>query len=243
VAPNERASLFVVNAFDDEEVRVMQRKHKQIAAAGAVGLAGLVGAVAAAPAMTAAAVSAVSSTATDRVQIIADALAGLVEDGTLTQEQADAVAETLDEQLPAHGPGGFGGPRGHGGVLLELDVAAEELGLTEQELREQLHDGATLAEIAEEQGVDVDDLVNSIVDAAKENLAAAVDEGRIDQERADEITADLEDRVRAFVEEGFPAPRTGLHRHGPGPWGDRNDTEQNGTNPEDSTSHATPSAV
>jgi hypothetical protein len=235
------ASLFVVNAFDDEEVRGMQRKHKAIAAACAVGLAGLVGAVAAAPAMTAAAVSAVTSTSTDRVEIIADALAGLVEDGTLTQEQADAVVQTLAEQLPAHGPGGVGGPRGHAGVLLELDAAAEELGLTEQELREQLHDGATLAEIAEEQGVEVDDLVNAIVDAAKEKLASAVDDGRIDQERADEIVADLEDRVRAFVEEGFPAAPDGPHRHGPGPWGGRDDTEQD-TDPE-STSQATPSAV
>jgi polyhydroxyalkanoate synthesis regulator phasin len=241
VAPHAHASLFVVNAFDDEEVRVMQRKHKTIAAAGAVGLAGLVGAVAAAPAMTAAAVSAVTSTSTDRVQLIADALAGMVEDGTLTREQADAVAQTLAEQLPAHGPGGVGKPRGHAGVLLELDAAAEELGLTEQELREQLHDGATLAEIAEEQGVEVDDLVNAIVDAAKENLAAAVDDGRIDQERADEIAADLEDRVRTFVEEGFPAAPDGLHRHGPGPWGGRDDTGQD-TDPE-STSQATPSAV
>ena len=59
----------------------MRRKHKAIAAASAVGLAGLVGGVAAAPGLSAAAVSAVSSAAPDRVQIIADVLAGLVEDG------------------------------------------------------------------------------------------------------------------------------------------------------------------
>jgi hypothetical protein len=231
-----------VNASDDKEVASMQRKHKAIAAAGAVGLAGLVGAVAAAPAMSAAAVSAVSSVSTDRAETIANALAGLVEDGTLTQEQADAVAETLDEQLPARGPGGFGGPRGHGGVLLDLDVAAEELGLTEQELREQLHDGASLAEIAEEQGVDVDDLVNVIVDAAEERLAAAVDDGRIDQERADEIAANLEERVRTFVEEGLPAPPDGIRPHGGGPWDDQ-DGPQRDIQPEDDSSQTTPSAV
>jgi hypothetical protein len=231
-----------VNASDDKEVASMQRKHKAIAAAGAVGLAGLVGAVAAAPAMSAAAVSAVSSVSTDRAEIIVNALAGLVEDGTLTQEQADAVAETLDEQLPARGPGGFGGPRGHGGVLLDLDVAAEELGLTEQELREQLHDGASLAEIAEEQGVDVDDLVNVIVDAAEERLAAAVDDGRIDQERADEIAANLEERVRTFVEEGLPAPPDGIRPHGRGPWGDQDGPERD-IQPEDEPSQTTPSAV
>jgi hypothetical protein len=221
----------------------MQRKHKAIAAAGAVGLASLVGAVVAAPAMSAAAVSAVSSVSTDRAEIIANALAGLVEDGTLTQEQADAVAETLDEQLPARGPGGFGGPRGHGGGLLDLDVAAEELGLTEQALREQLHDGANLAEIAEEQGVDVDDLVTVIVDAAEETLAAAVEDGRLDQERADEIAANLEERVRTFVEEGAPAAPEGFrHRHGPGLWRDGDGSEQE-VQPEGDSSQTTPSAV
>jgi hypothetical protein len=240
--PSRRASLLVMNAFDDEEVRVMRRKHKTIAAAGAVGLAGLVGAVAAAPAVSAATISAVSSAATDRVEIIANALAGLVEDGTLTQEQADAVAETLDEQLPAPGPGGFGGPRGHGGILLDLEVAAEELGLTERELHEQLHDGTTLAEIAEEQGVDLDDLVNVIVETVEERLAAAVDEGRIDQERADELAATLEERVRTFVEEGFPVPPDRLRPPGHGPWG-RGDGLEQDTQPEDDLSQTTPSAV
>jgi hypothetical protein len=220
----------------------MRRKHKTIAAAGAVGLAGLVGAVAAAPAVSASTISAVTTAATDRVEIIANALAGLVEDGTLTQEQADVVAETLDEQLPAHRPGGLGGPRGHGFALLELEVAAEELGLTEEELREQLRNGASLAEIAEDQGVDVDDLVNVIVDAAEERLAAAVDDGRIDQERADELAADLEERVRTFVEEGFPAPPDGLRPPGPGPWGHRDGLERD-IQPEDDSSQTTPSAV
>lgn len=220
----------------------MQRKHKTIAAAGAVGLAGLVGAVAAAPAVSAAAISTVSAAPTDRVEIIANALAGLVEDGTLTQEQADAVAEALDEQLPAHGPGGLGGPRGHGWALVKLDVAAEELGLTEEELREQLRGGASLAEIAEDQGVDVDDLVNVIVEAAKKSLAAAVEDGRIDQERADELTANLEERIRTFVEEGVPSPPDGLRPFGPGPWGHHDGLERD-LQRENDPSQTTPSAV
>jgi hypothetical protein len=226
----------------------MQRKHKAIAAVGAVGVAGLFGSVVVAPTLTAAAVSAVSSAATDRAEIIANALAGLVEDGTLTQEQADRVAETLDEQLPARGPGGLGGPHHHAGILLELDVAAKELGLTAEELREQLHNGASLAEIAEEQGVEVDDLVGALVDAAEESLAAAVDDGRIDQERADEIAAGLEERIRTFVEEGFPARPDDI---GPGPWGghgfagprsDRDSTGQDAER-EEEASQTTTSAV
>jgi hypothetical protein len=224
----------------------MRARHKMIAAAGTVGLAGLVGAVVAAPAMTASAVSAASSVATGRIEVIANALAGLVEDGTITQEQADQVAETLDEQLPDRGSGGLGGPGIRGGMLLGLDAAAEELGLTQEELHDQLHDGATLAQVAEAQGVEVDGLVNALVTAAEEGLASAVQEGRLGQERADEIAADLEDRIRTFVEEGLPAPPDGRRFGGPGPWGDRDDTDEESTEPEteeDDASTATPSAV
>jgi hypothetical protein len=215
----------------------MKSNHKAIAAAGAVGLAGLVGAVVAAPTLTAAAVTAASAAATDRVERITNALTGLVEDGTLTQEQVDRVAETLDEQLPEHGHGG------HGRLLIGLETAAEELGLTEDELRDQLREGSSLAEIAEEQGVDVDDLVSALVAAAQEDLAAAVDDGRLEQERADEIAADLEERIRTFVEKGFPAPPDGRRPGGPGLWGgDRDDTNQDEVEPDDGSS-ATPSAV
>jgi hypothetical protein len=245
VAPTRRASLFIVTTTSEEkEEATMRARHKMTAAAGVIGLAGLVGAVAVAPTVAAAAVSAASTAATGRVEVIANALAGLVEDGTITQEQADRVADTLDERLPDRGPGGLGGP-GHHGVLLGFEAAAEELGLTREELHEQLSGGATLAEIAEEQGVNVDDLVTALVAAAEQGLAAAVEDGRIDQQRADEIAGDLEDRIRTSVEEGLPDPPDGRRFGGPGPWSDRDGADEESTEPgtEEEESTATPSAV
>ncbi|KGM09081.1 hypothetical protein N868_04535 [Cellulomonas carbonis T26] len=152
-----------------------------------------------------------SSTTTGRVEAIRDALADLVDDGTLTDEQADRVAETLDGSAalaPGRGGGmgpGFGHSRGLGlghARGLALDVAAETLGLTTDDLRTALaEDGATLASVAQAQGVDEDALVAALVAAATEHLAAAVEEGRLTQEEADERAAQLTERFTALVDQ------------------------------------------
>lgn len=56
----------------------------------------------------------------------------------------------------------FGGPG--------LDAAAEALGITEDELRAALEDGKTIAELAGEQGVDVNTVIDAMVAAATEDL-------------------------------------------------------------------------
>ena len=146
------------------------------------------------------------------VDRITEALSGLVDDGSITQEQADEVASTLDEAGIGHG----GGHRGGG---FDLSAAATALGMTEDELRTALEtDGTTLADVAGDQGVDVDALVDALVAAQQERLAAAVEDGRITQEQADERLADLEERVTERVNSEAPV---GGHGHGHGPRGDR----------------------
>ncbi|MFK8023469.1 MAG: hypothetical protein AB8G26_05840 [Ilumatobacter sp.] len=79
---------------------------------------------------------------------------------------------------------------------------AELLGLDVDALGEQIRDGATLAEIAEAQGVEVSVVVDFIVAEKTERLDGAVENGRLTQEEADEKAADLEERVQTRVEEG-----------------------------------------
>jgi hypothetical protein len=139
-----------------------------------------------------------SGSAVDR---IIEALSGLVSDGSITQEQADEVASTLEEA----GIGGHGGHRGGGPVL---SAAATALGMTGDELRTALEaDGATLARVAEEQGVEVDALVDALVTVQQERIAAAVDDGRLTQEQADERLANLEERVTERVNSEAPVGR------------------------------------
>lgn len=144
------------------------------------------------------------------VERITEALSGLVEDGSLTQEQADEVASTLDEAGIGHG----GGHRGGG---FDLSAAATALGMTEDELRTALEtDGATLADVAGEQGVEVDALVDALVTAQQERIAAAVEDGRLTQEQADERLADLEERVTERVNSEAPVGGPGHGHRGDG---------------------------
>lgn len=126
---------------------------------------------------------------------IAEALQGLVDDGTITRPQLDAVVTTLVDALPERGPRGHGG-FGHfrGGADL-----TEVLGLEQSELREAIAGGQTLAEVAAAQGVDTQELIDALVDAAEERVATAVQNGRIDQERADEILADVAEKAEDLV--------------------------------------------
>jgi len=192
----------------DEGVPV--RKKLVIAAsAGVLTLSGLAVAV---PAL--ADPSAASAAGASAVERIKNALSGLVSDGSLTQEQADEVATTLDAAGLGDGRGGHGG-----GGRLDLGAAATALGMTEDELATALQaDGATLATIAGQQGVPVDTLVTALTDAAEDRIAQAVSDGRITQEQADQRLADLAERITERVE-STDADRHGGAGRGGGPRG------------------------
>lgn len=164
----------------------------------------LLGGTAAALVVTPASAETSTNPVTSRLAHLKSALSGLVKDGTLTQAQADKVAETLDKTLPQHRPGGPGhGPRGRF-MHLELTAAAKALGLTEDALRTQLQSGKSLADVAKAQNVSVDTLVTALVDAAKTHLAAAVKAGRLTQAQADEISATLKERITEHVNHARP---------------------------------------
>lgn len=176
----------------------MRTKLATFALAGALGLTGAAGVALLAPAVSYAATG--DSTAIGSA--LKEALAGLVSDGTITQAQADKVATALEENRPMgrHGRGE------HGPGRVALAAAAEALGMTEAELRTAAQDGKTLADLAEEQGVSEDALVDALVAAARERLATAVTDGRLTQEQADARAADLETRITESLDDPICRP-------------------------------------
>ena len=181
----------------------MRHKIVTLAAAGAIGLAGV---TLAGPALAAVGADSASAAVDDRVSRITDALAGLVGDNTLTQDQADAVARTLADAMPPGGPGG----RGPG--LGDITAAAKSLDMTEADLTTALSSGQTLAEVADDQGVSVDRLLADLEKAATDHIEHGVADGELSQAQADAMTASLTDHLADLVN----GVRPGHGAFGPG---------------------------
>lgn len=123
---------------------------------------------------------------------IRTALADLVENGTITAEQADAVAAHLAASWD------FPGRRFHR-IHAGLDVVAATIGITEADLVEALRNGDTASEVAEANGVDTQTVIDAIVAEVNARVDEAVAAGNLDQERATEIKANAEEKATAFV--------------------------------------------
>ena len=123
------------------------------------------------------------------------ALAQSGDDGGATPTQEAQEAPDADETQEAPDAEGKECGRHGGGEAL-----AEFLGITVEELQEARADEQSLAQIAEANGVSRDGLIIFLVSQIEEKLAAKVEEGRIDQERADEKLEQLEERIEEKVD-------------------------------------------
>ncbi|MFP5577391.1 MAG: hypothetical protein ACLGIZ_04020 [Acidimicrobiia bacterium] len=139
----------------------------------------------------------------EAVSWVDDALSGLVSDGTITQDQAEAVETALEDARPHHG---MHARRGH-----HLGVVAEALGMTEDQLRTALEGGKTIAEVAADEGVDVQAVIDALAADARARLDQAVADGDLTREQADERLARIEERVTAMVDGERPARHRGHH--------------------------------
>ena len=125
-----------------------------------------------------------------------------VADKKLTQSQADDVYNRLKDHIGdmVNGQLHFRGPGGPGLFRFDdLSAAATYLGLSESALRDQLHDGKSLADVAKAQNKDVDGLKNAILAAQKADLDKAVSDKKLTQSQADDIYNGLKDHIDDLV--------------------------------------------
>ena len=76
-----------------------------------------------------------------------------------------------------------------------LDTAANTLGMSPRDLLGELRDGLTLAEIAQQKGVDPNKLKTAMLAAVNARIDEAVKNGRLTQDKADELKAQLAEKL------------------------------------------------
>ena len=139
---------------------------------------------------------------------IAASLAGAGLVGALVGSPSLSYAEeAADEQ--SGGDAGTPGDRGRGpgpDGPASFDVAAETLGITEEELRTELEAGESITSVALAQEVDAQTVIDALIADSAEHIQEHVDAGDLDAEEAAERTAELPDRIAEFVaREGLPS--------------------------------------
>ncbi len=133
----------------------------------------------------------------------------LVDEGTISSDQADAVAEHLEGMRRGHHRN-----QGHRAGFRAFGAAADFLGLTADELRDALADGSTLAEVAADNNSSGEALVEHLTGLATERLDEALASGRITEEQKAAALERMTEKLTDAVNNGLPE-RPGDRRGGP----------------------------
>lgn len=137
--------------------------------------------------------------------------------GDIPEEMAERLRERIEESdglipflpLPGfvHGHGGRGGPglfdgfpRAPFAFHLPLEAAAEFLDITEDELRDELNEGSTLAETAVAHGSTREALKAHLVEAANARIEEKVVDGDIDEADAEALRAEAEEHIESLLD-------------------------------------------
>lgn len=148
-------------------------------------------------------------------QRLGEILSGLVGDGTITQQQADEVAEALTE---AREDAWAERQQRQSERRAEVDALLQDtLGMDAEALREQLRDGRSLLEIA---GDSADDLAAGALELLAQHLDEAVEQGRLTSDQAEDALTRAQERTQAWLDGQDPGPGAGLALlMGPGVFG------------------------
>lgn len=136
-------------------------------------------------------------------RVILDRLAPLVEEGTIDESQAAAVAEELAplvRRFRLQQEGERHRARVHGTARR----VAEILEVEPEELAAQLEAGATLAEIAAAAGSTAGELVAALLEPLRQRLDEAVADGHLDEARAARMLEQAEERLSRLVDTEHP---------------------------------------
>jgi hypothetical protein len=138
----------------------------------------------------------VDSVVNNVVTAAADQINTAVQDQRLTQDQADELISALPTLFNESVNGQLRQQAAQvlvGAAMIRL--AAQQTGVTAQELRQELRSGKSLADVLTEHSVDTTAFIDSAVAQAQQRLDQAVANKRITQERADQMLENFRARL------------------------------------------------
>jgi len=132
-----------------------------------------------------------------------------VQEGKLTQEQANRILHRIDQGRFFVGPFfGKGGPGIHFNLRRHLDALADFLGMSTADLLNELRSGKSLAQIAQEHGKGRDELKNFLTQQFNQAVDRLVQQGRLTQEQANNAKS----RFQANLDRLVDSTKTGRER-------------------------------
>lgn len=133
----------------------------------------------------------------------------VVQQGKVTSDQAQKIKDRI-EQGNFFPMGHFLDPRNGAKAEFrekQLDKLAQTLGMSTDELKAELQQGKKISDIAQEKGLTADQLRQKSIDARIQAIQQAVKDGKISQEKADEMIKKLQNapQHKGFGRFGPPA--------------------------------------
>lgn len=142
-----------------------------------------------------------------------------VSSGRLTSDQANTqktnIAQRIDQLVnqvtpqagqgggQGRGPGGFGFGFGPGMIQQGLQVAAQTLGITPEQLRSELP-GKSLAQVAQAHGKSGTDVATALKNAANQRIDQEVSNGRLTSDQANTQKTNIGQRIDQLVNQVIP---------------------------------------
>ena len=127
-------------------------------------------------------------------------LTGLIDEEIISQDQADQIRGYVSSKAETACVSGH--------LLAPYDVmqvSTQVLGLSEREIVAALRQGQSLADLAAQQGVVVEDLTEALKTKATDNGAWYVSQGKLTQEQVDAALGGIDERIQTIVDrQGLP---------------------------------------
>lgn len=152
-------------------------------------------------------------------------VAALVEAGRLESNQVDEYKAAVEQRVRDWLAGTYEGKRGKGRGRLGgkanglVAFVSEQTGVSVEDIRARLAEDESLADVIEEAEGDQAAVIDAAMEAFETRLTAAIESGRVDADKANELRDGMRQRIESALEADGGPGCTGHGKSGSRGWG------------------------